>query len=509
MARARCILLIVALVAFTTHITTAGHLVTVCGDATYALHDDDDGTICQGQLVDARAACPRQGSIAVADCHDRCPSWNKTTHRCVLLVKAKCERLGGGHWGCVVPSMGGPTRRLALPLARSNDFGIRLGGDPTAEELPADDGSLNDVAPTVDGFALWFEASPANTVPTFAISCLDGHAPENVLAKPTHRPSGGAATASENASSTSDTSSKLSTEGGATPALVLDATTKPATMSQATKVDANSTQPRVTEASNAPIPSMKGQTRTDAPTRATSLDTVVTSQPRATTVEATPWPRQSHLTTNAPITPASSSQSPDHRDSGQVRGPSPTPHVNKTPALTPLQDKGDETSIAPDVHQPRIPTDSNPDNGTTTSLPPPSNTPEQTPQHQGVGDDHNTSPATTPRHQGQGEDRSKSPASTPPHQGQSGDHNTSPASSSPHQGQSDDHNTSPAITPPHHDQGEDRSKSPVSTPQNQGQDDDRNNTPPTSADSDRDKGIHSTSPPKQDGSTTPAPSKRG
>lgn len=75
--------------------------VTVQHDATYAM-DLTRGPVCSGVGdLPTGAACPLQGDVAIADCHDRLATFNGTD--CVARANAVCVIDAESKWGCVFP----------------------------------------------------------------------------------------------------------------------------------------------------------------------------------------------------------------------------------------------------------------------------------------------------------------------------------------------------------------------------------------------------------------------
>ncbi|GMF20024.1 unnamed protein product [Phytophthora fragariaefolia] len=78
--------------------------VSVCRDATYTL-DVDASTLCAGSgSVPAGFSCPKEGDVAVADCHAYLPSYKDGS--CVAPEDAVCQLVNGDTWGCVLPTVG-------------------------------------------------------------------------------------------------------------------------------------------------------------------------------------------------------------------------------------------------------------------------------------------------------------------------------------------------------------------------------------------------------------------
>ncbi|KAE8885758.1 hypothetical protein PF005_g22983 [Phytophthora fragariae] len=76
--------------------------VTVHLDATYAM-ESTRGPTCSGVGdLPTGAACPLKGDIAIADCHDKLPTFNGID--CVAPVTAVCVIDAESKWACVFPN---------------------------------------------------------------------------------------------------------------------------------------------------------------------------------------------------------------------------------------------------------------------------------------------------------------------------------------------------------------------------------------------------------------------
>ena len=77
--------------------------VSVCGDATYAIH----GSVCSGPSSSdpVGTGCPKKGDVAVADCYKHLKSYDEYAWKCIAPEDAVCMPIHTGAWGCVFPSV--------------------------------------------------------------------------------------------------------------------------------------------------------------------------------------------------------------------------------------------------------------------------------------------------------------------------------------------------------------------------------------------------------------------
>ncbi|KAH9112789.1 hypothetical protein LEN26_013219 [Aphanomyces euteiches] len=162
--------------------------VSVCRDATY----DVIGKICSGYgskpIVDI---CPRQGTIASDDCHDKLPSWSVVARSCVAREDAVCLLLPSGTWGCVFPSVGceeiksanGPTQIPRRKLKRKMQCDS-VDNLPTWSSATIQADEAPDVAPDMhdDVETTWFTSE--TSVIQYEVACLSGAVPQDLKTKP-------------------------------------------------------------------------------------------------------------------------------------------------------------------------------------------------------------------------------------------------------------------------------------------------------------------------------------
>ncbi|GMF23651.1 unnamed protein product [Phytophthora fragariaefolia] len=110
----------VAKVALALAISAAEGNVTVHLDATYAT-DASRGPVCSGVgPLPSGAACPLKGDVAIADCHDKLPTYNGTA--CVARANAVCVIGAESKWSCAFPVGDGQVGDLTSTLTIASEL---------------------------------------------------------------------------------------------------------------------------------------------------------------------------------------------------------------------------------------------------------------------------------------------------------------------------------------------------------------------------------------------------